>query len=243
MNRQQITLLMVALALIGGTAFGMKRLQAAQKLGAPGIKTTAIAGSQRRSIEFPSRVAGYRGTPVEMDTNLYIYMPQDTSFAQNTYLPDEYGETNKVFAQVTLTCVLMGTDRTSIHKPQFCLTGQGWSINSQESGLDKVRVEGAKPYDLEVMKLLSSRDVPFQGRNVKLRAVYVYWFVADDDLTASHFERMWRSAVHLLKTGEMKRWAYVSCMAICLPGQEAETVERVKKFIGAAVPDFQLAGK
>jgi hypothetical protein len=38
----------------------------------------------------------------------------------------------------------------------------------------------------------------------------------------------------------MERWAYVVCSAVCFPGQEDATFERLKKFMVAAVPEFQL---
>ena len=140
-----------------------------------------------------------------------------------------------------LSVVLMGTDRTSIHKPQFCLSGSGFDIDDAESAPDTVRVESPHPYDLHVMKLVTSREDVVNGQPVKLRGIYVYWFVADHDLTADHWTRMRKMAAHLLSTGELQRWAYVSCFTRCLPGQEEATYGRMKKFIAAAVPEFQLA--
>jgi len=76
---------------------------------------------------------------------------------------------------------------------------------------------------------------------VKLCGIYVYWFVADNQLTESHWVRMGRMSAHLLATGELQRWAYVSFFAVCLPQDEAKTYERMKKFIAASTPQFQLA--
>jgi hypothetical protein len=38
----------------------------------------------------------------------------------------------------------------------------------------------------------------------------------------------------------LQRWAYVACISPCAPGQEDATFARMKKFIAAAVPEFQL---
>ena len=73
-----------------------------------------------------------------------------------------------------------------------------------------------------------------------MKAIYVFWFVADDSLTADHNDRMRRMAIELVRTGKLQRWAYVSCMAVCLPGREAATYERMKQLIAASVPEFQL---
>jgi hypothetical protein len=235
MKKQNLTMLVVALALIGGTALGMQRLKTHQKLGAPGVNTTAIPGSLRLNIPLPEKVLEYDSVSVPTDPGVLEGLPHDTSFMQRYY-------TNGVVNDgIQMNVVLMGTDRTSIHKPQFCLTGSGWNIDGAASSLDTVRVERPHPYDLPVMKLSTTREAKINDETVKVRGIFVYWFVADNDLTASHGTRMWNSATHLLRTGEQERWAYVFCFARCFPGEEAATYSRLKKFISAAVPEFQLA--
>ena len=140
------------------------------------------------------------------------------------------------------TVVLMGADRTSIHKPQYCLTGQGWRIDQTER--DLIPMTSPYAYDLPVTKLTASKLVqdPAQpGRQIEYRALYVYWFVADGEVTALHGERMWWMARDMMRTGVLQRWAYVSVFAICEPGREAATYEQMKRFMIAAVPQFQLA--
>ena len=161
--------------------------------------------------------------------------PIHTSFLQRRYIV-----MGNVDDWLLLNVVLMGTDRTSIHKPQFCLKGMGWDIDDTESAGDTLRMTRPYPYDLPVMKLLTTRQVPVGGKFVTQRGVYVYWFVADNDLTGDHWVRMRNSATHLLRTGELQRWAYVTCFAVCLPGDEKATYERIYKFLSASVPEFQL---
>ena len=55
-----------------------------------------------------------------------------------------------------------------------------------------IHVERPVPYDLPVMKLVSTKMAVYEGRPVTARGVYVYWFVADGAYTARHWERMWR---------------------------------------------------
>ena len=54
---------------------------------------------------------------------------------------------------------------------------------------------------------------------------------------------MWWMAQKLLTTGVLQRWAYISCFAVCLPGQEDALFEHMKRFIAASVPEFQLVPK
>ena len=233
MNRKQVILLVAALCLIGGSAAGLGWLGTHQHLGKPGVLTSPIPGSPRLSIHLPESVPNYQSEMVTLDTNLYLYLPQDTSFAQRRYTaPDDF--------QVLLNVVLMGTDRSSIHKPEFCLAGQGCVIDQARSSQGAVQMQVPQPYQLPVMKLYTSRKVSVEGRVMQRNGIYAYWFVADNQLTASHGGRMWSMAGQLLKTGMLERWAYIACFAECWPGEEDKTWRRMESFIQSATPQFQL---
>jgi hypothetical protein len=189
----------------------------------------------------PERVLDYKSEEIQQEEIVTNILPADTSYGQRRYTKKENPND-----WLQLTVVLMGSDRTSIHKPQYCLEGGGWKIDNTASLETKVRMERPQSYELPVIKLVATRTVQNNsGQPLTLRGVYVYWFVADGALSGdmSGRERMWWMARHLLQTGVLQRWAYVSCFAVCLPGQEDATFERVKKFITASVPEFQLTPK
>jgi hypothetical protein len=213
----------LALALMVAAGAFLVWLKANQKLGQPGVK-----------LDLPERVLDFRSdllaaTPEEKEA-----LPKDTSIARRMYWNVEQGQTN--YTQISV--VLMGADRTSIHKPEFCLVGQGWHIDQKE----RVALPMQRPhaYSLPVMKFLASKEMRTgSGDVVRGRAVYLFWFVADQALTADHGQRMWWMAKNLLTTGTLQRWAYISCFSTCLPGQEEVTLARMTKLLIAAVPDFQ----
>jgi hypothetical protein len=240
MNRKSWLLLLLGLALIGGTAGFLSYQQAHQKLGVPGVKVVAnpmfdtegrLVGSN--SVFLPESVLNFRseGQPVSLVT--LGWLPKDTTYGQRLYTaPDGFS--------AALTVVLMGTDRTSIHKPQYCLTGIGWSIDQTE--LTSIPISEPHPYELPVTKLTASHEWPTpDGGKARQNGVYVYWFVADHELTAQHGQRMWWMARDMLRDGVLQRWAYVSCFSTCAPGQEETTYNRMKDLISASVPQFQLA--
>jgi hypothetical protein len=78
------------------------------------------------------------------------------------------------------------------------------------------------------------------GRKQEVHGIYVFWFVAHNAETTSHWQRVKWMTLGLLRTGVLQRWAYVSYFAVCKPGQEAAAFERMKKLISASVPEFQL---
>ena len=241
MTKPKIILAIVALVMIGGAAGLLVQLKAKQRLGEPGVKTEALPGSKNLHVLLPEWVLAYDSHEIQQDAIVTNVLPSDTSYGQRYYI--NKGNSNDCF-QVNV--VLMGTDRTSIHKPQYCLEGAGWRIDNAATLETKIPVARPQPYELPVIKILSTRQFrDTAGNTVTYRGLYVYWFVADGALSGdkSGSERMWWMAKHLLQTGELQRWAYISCFAVCQSGTEEATFERMKKFIASAVPQFQLVPK
>jgi hypothetical protein len=163
-------------------------------------------------------------------------LPADTSFGRRRYLGSD-GQ-----SWIDLSVVLMGADRTSLHKPQFCLEGMGLHIDESATVPDTIHIERPDPYDLPVVRIVATGRILQDGHSQTFRGIYVYWYVADEALSASvsGASRMWSLAAHLIRTGVLQRWAYVSCFAVCAPGQEESTYQQMKRFIAAAAPEFQL---
>lgn len=236
MKRQKLLLGAIVLALIGGTALLLAAVP--QKLGAPGVKASPVPGSERWQIYLPQSVMGsVFFTNFDMDEKALKMLPEDTSFIQREYFWTDA-------PPITASVVMMGTDRTSIHKAEYCLQGQGMHIDQMTEGT--IRMYEPQPYDLPVIKIVASATVPNRdGKMIKLSCVYVYWYVTDGAMSNDHsgFGRMWSMTKQLVFTGVLQRWAYVRFFSICLPGQEDATYERIKQMIAAAVPQFQLTPK
>jgi hypothetical protein len=232
MKQQKIFFLVLVFVLIGGSAVALNWLHSNQKLGLPGIKAVAQPATLVMKIDLPENVLDFSSTnepeaPVVLD-----YLPKDTSFAQRRYFaPDGFA--------VNANIVLMGLDRTSIHKPEYCLPGQGWSIDQRTNVI--LSIGGAQPYQLQVAKWgITNFFQDADGKKREVRGLYVFWFVARNEETTSHWQRVKWMTLDLLRTGVLQRWAYVSYFAVCEPGQEDAAFERMKNLIAASVPEFQL---
>src|SRR5205085_12598724 len=143
MNRQKTIILLVALASMGTAAGLLAHLRSHQRLGLPGVKTSAIPDSIRLEVELPERVLDYQSERKEVQPVVVNYLPKDTSFGQRVYTaPDKF--------QAMANVVLMGTDRTSLHKPQICFEGQGRKIDDNASTETSVHIERPFAYDLPV---------------------------------------------------------------------------------------------
>jgi hypothetical protein len=230
MNRRKIILSFIVMAMIAGTAALLAAVP--QKLGRPGVKATEVPGSPRMQIYLPDQVLGFASTSRDLDEKSLEMLPKDTSSAEKLYY--QPGS-----VPIVASVVLMGTDRTSIHKAEYCLQGQGLHIEQMTK--DSVRMTQPQPYDLPVIKLIATGTELVDGKKITRKCVYVYWYVADGALSNDPrgIERMWDMSKKLLFTGVLQRWAYVRFYAFCDPGQEDATYESIKRMITAAVPQFQ----
>ncbi len=229
-SRQKVFLFALTVALIGGTAGAVTWLKAHQRLGAPGLKATPIPDSVMMHVELPPRVLDFTSTNLPEAQTVLDYLPKDTSFASRHYFaPDG--------AWAQANAILMGADRTSIHRPDYCLPGQGWQIRDKTEV--KLKIAGAPPYELPVMKWIISNTFPApDGSKQTVSGLYVFWFVTRGQ-TTDDFPTMLKSMLfHQLAHGVLQRWAYVSYFTACAPGQEDATFARMRQLIAASVPNF-----
>ena len=235
MKAQKYILAVLTLVMMAATAMVLFNLSKHQRLGDPGVKTRPLAGSKNLEILMPETVPGYTS---EILTNVeegLAVLPADTSYRSRLY------EANDHFG-VQVTTVLMGTDRSSIHKPQICLPGQGWAINDSMTRVENIPMERPFSYELPVNRIVSNKQVKAADGTIQtLRSVYLYWFVDADQYTASEWKwKVWLAPHDLLVNGVLDRWAYISCFSECAPGQEDATTDRMKKMIAETAPEFQL---
>jgi hypothetical protein len=207
-------------------------LKGHQRLGQPGIIATPIPGSTMMKIDLPERVLDFTSTNVPESKVELGFFPKDTSYARRFYQsPDGFG--------VSAIVILMGADRTSIHRPEYCLLGQGWSVDKKTEV--KIPIDGVPHYGLPVMKWVISKTVGTpDGQKQEVRGVYAFWFVADNEQTTGNVQFQCHLVKDLLLTGVLQRWAYITYFSVCLPGQEDAAFERMKKLIAASVPEYQL---
>jgi Protein of unknown function (DUF3485) len=159
-------------------------------------------------MKLPERIGGLIGVPAEPTKVELEKLPTDTQFSKMTY----FTATNEVIERdlAHVSVVLSGAESRSIHRPEVCLTGQGWSID----GAKTMSIEIVPGRSLLVQDLAISGTFPgADGKAQHLRAHYVYWFVGTDFDTPSHYERLWHSTWDAVVHNVNHRWAYPSVMA------------------------------
>ncbi len=173
-------------------------------------------------MNLPVRVPSFVGQmekPVAEETN---NLPEDTTIAKMRYATAAAGKDESDLVHVSL--VLAGSERRSIHRPEVCLPGQGWSIVGSE----------VVPVEIAPGKILKVKDLTIEktghradGTETRIRAHYVYWFIGTDITTPSHFERILRTTWDSIVRNVNHRWAYASVMTLVTENLDpVETHER-----------------
>ena len=195
-------------------------------------------------MELPTAMGRFLGQSLEKDAAEKALLPEDTQMLKMQYRSPGLPE-DRDLAQVTL--VLAGAERRSIHRPEVCLDGQGWTLLNSTI----VPVEITPGRTLQVRDLLVEREIRMpDGKTKMLRAHYIYWFIGTDVTTPSNAMRVWLSTWDNIVRNVNHRWAYASITAWVTDnlepaesGQRQRDVEASRKLateiVRVLVPRFQ----
>ncbi len=147
------------------------------------------------------------------------------NWAERSMLPADTGLVRKYYTRpggrdpLHATIVLSGNDRSSIHRPQVCMTAAGHEIVAERV----VRIPLAGPAEpLEVMVLDMAKSYSdANGAPAVYSSYYAYWFVGKDRETASHLARMFWMGYDRIVRGVSHRWAYIALSGQRRPGSDA----------------------
>ena len=216
-----VTFLMIMV--MGVTAFGIHRIDTSRKAMQCGI---VLAGNAGDPVDLPVMLdINWLGRTAEVTQVERDVLPADTGFSRRIFT-DMFG--NEVF----LSIVLSGKDRTSIHRPELCLVGQGWTIKGKFRHRFDLGDGGQDELEASVLELER------RGKNGVVPALYAYWFVSGRGTVATHWERMAAMAINRLIHFESHRWGYVVAHTLSFDENESAT-RRLEEVVRLAVPSFQ----
>lgn len=187
--------------------------------------------------------------PVELPAFLgteWLGRRSEVSAVEREILPPDTGFSRKSYAfvedrrkDVFLSIVLSGRDRSSIHRPELCLVGQGWTIDR------------AGPHDFQFPPDATGTKARFPSRLLRVRRevatargrvvvpqLVAYWFVGGDTIVASHWKRLALDAWNRVAHGRADRWAYILVQTDASDGEEA-ALRRMQGVLDQTLPRFQ----
>jgi EpsI family protein len=163
----------------------------------------------------------YCGEPLSLISKVEAsLLPEDTLLARKRYR-------NPAGEQVVVTILITGAQRSSIHRPEWCLPAQGHSIVSSRP--HKIPLKDRDPV---TVRLLELRREPIDGsqRTRGFASAYAYWFVSRERETAYHLNRMLWMAFDSIFRNTTPSWAFISVATGLTPGSDAH-MERIEHFV------------
>jgi exosortase len=157
-------------------------------------------------------------------------LPSDTGFSRTIYV-----SLSDPSRRVFLSIVLSGRDRTSIHRPEYCLVGQGWTIGSSFEHAFKYPGE---PATIGTTVLRVTKDVLTPKGTVHVQQLFSYYFVGADGTLATHWQRIAKDSWERVAHGRSDRWAYVVLQTDAADGEDA-ALGRMQTILDGALPAFQ----
>jgi exosortase len=186
--------------------------------------------------------------PVDLPTFLgadWIGRRTEVTDLEKQVLPPDTGYSRKIYVsladpskQAFLSIVLSGRDRTSIHRPELCLVGQGWTIRS--SFTHRFAYPGAKA-EFPATVLRVEKEVMTPRGKVAVPQLFAYYFVGGDIVVATHWDRIARDAWDRVTRGRSDRWAYVVVQTGDSDGEVA-ALRRIQTILNGTLPVFQKHG-
>lgn len=206
----------------------------------PPVKGGSEAGVVMTLPEKVGLLIGRKIEPSQVERDM---LPTDTEFAKMTYVTATNLDVERDIAHVSV--VLAGSERRSIHRPEVCLKGQGWSVTGQS--IREVTLDDGQR--LKVTDLAIER-VGGGDASRPIRGRYVYWFIGTDATTPSHAERILRTTLDSVVHNINHRWAYAAVTALVTEGHEPsvtrerqrtneQTGRLIDYVIAKTVPHFQ----
>jgi EpsI family protein len=201
--------------------------------------------------KLPDRIAGYTAidyvycqsdqclasTRVAVDADAPRTCPacdgpvDDVTLAEKTLLPAGTHIIKRSYespgrAPVHVSIVIAGDERRSIHKPQVCLRGQGFTIRDQH--VERIRID--KNRQFAAMFLDATRRPQGNGPSTS----YAYWFASKIRETPHHLVRLFWIAVDGAVFGKRYTWAYVAVSSDARKSNRAHST--VKEFLKELYP-------
>lgn len=219
----------ICLVPVGGSLALMAALAVGEKYLPEPKADIILSADQFSPVDLPAFPAGdWIGRRAEVSAVERQILPPDTGFSRRIYMSPVAPA-----QPVLISIVLSGRDRSSIHRPEICLVGQGWSIRGEREHRFVYPERSGVAFPSTVLQL-EHRATPGAATEPQLAA---YWFVGGGRVVRTHWARIgWDIWARL--RGRPIRWAYVIVMTSA-PRGEAEALARMQAVLNAVLPSFQ----
>ncbi|MDD2763088.1 MAG: exosortase/archaeosortase family protein [Opitutaceae bacterium] len=218
----------VAAALVTLAAHRLDTLQVSPEVG------VYVTADGRDPVPLPAFLGvDWVGQTLPVSAVERAILPPDTGFSRRSYTAVQ-DRAQQVFVSI----VLSGHDRTSIHRPELCLVGQGWTIRGRFEHHFDYPPAGRTAIPATILRVQREVVLPHGGGRAVMSSLVAYWFVGRERVVATHWERVGWGAFDRLRHLQSHRWAYVLVQTSANDG-EAAALARLQAVLDQTLPVFQ----
>lgn len=200
-------------------------------------RTSLVLAEPGVRLGLPASMDSFMGKPMDMSAEERNVLDEGVELARTFYV-------STAGRRILVTLIVGGPGKRTLHRPEVCLPGQGWSIGASEV-VPLTFADGGEA-DATVLHLF--RDTaPESGPRLRVRALNLYWYIGSDGSTRpdyyGHISKGYQDA---LFKGINHRWSMVSLFVPVseLPvGTDSEleewtALEETRAFLRDLVPEI-----
>lgn len=224
-RRSQIVITVVVIGLAVGVMGFLGRLGSLPARGQVGVR---LAADGQNPVELPVFLGTeWIGRRTAVSAAEHAVLPPDTGYSRKDYVAVA-NPAQRVF----LSIVLSGRDRSSIHRPELCVVGQGWTIRAVTA-----QTFNAPGGTFPATVLHVQRAVQTPRGPAVVSQLIVYWFVGGDTVEPTYWKRLVRDAWNRVVHARADRWAYVLMQSDAHEG-DAAALGRMQAVLDQTLPVF-----
>lgn len=189
------------------------------------------------TMSLPLQFGKYQGVANDMTAIERNILDPGVTLVRNQYISTDQH-------MIVATVIESGVGKRTLHRPEVCLPGQGWSITDRMP--IPIRMPNGKTVEATLLRMF--RDVePSPGVRKRMSALNVYWYVGSDGTTsADYYDHIRISYIDGVFKNLSHRWAMASFFApmpesdigIANPMLEATMLEELREFAGNMAVEF-----
>lgn len=191
-------------------------------------------------LKLPLQFGSFQGQVLDMTAQERNILDAGVELARNIYA-SETGQ------QFLATLIVGGDGKRTLHRPEVCLPGQGWTI-AEQSTLPIKRKDGSI---IHTTLLRMFRDSESEGGvRMRMRALNLYWYIGSDGTTSpDYYDHIRVSYQDAIFKNLNHRWSMASFFFPMKPQPlgtedpfaEVGLIEEAKKVIRDLAPTFEAA--
>lgn len=165
-------------------------------------------------LKLPLQLGRYQGTPHDMTAVERNILDEGVELVRNVYVsPDQH--------MLMATVIQSGYGKRTLHRPEVCLPGQGWTITDR-TPIDIQLASGARVKATMLRMFREHEKAP--GQRVRTRAIGCYWYIGSDGTTSpDYYDHIRISYVDAVFKNLSHRWAMAMFFAPLTEGDIVQT--------------------